>query len=299
MLSVGFVLMFPGPRVDIKVKSSLINLLEELMLSTISRWLTYLTAILHTVLGLLLFFLPERLAPVFAWSVTAFMTMTIGGWCLGNAWLAWISARRWKWSLVYTALTYLWLFGLGELLVLFMFRAKLVLLHPIAWLYLVTLIVNALTAVVSIIDWLRIHPKLAESNPPISASQNAALIAFIIFAGFLGLYGTTVQVGAPGTNGGIFPEVMSLFTLRSFGMFYLTLALAVLPYLRNKNVNAILHHSFASYGLIFFITIAAFVYIRLFDFAAKPGGLLYFTAYLIVGIPLIFIFRRLGTGVSN
>ena len=133
----------------------------------------------------------------------------------------------------------------------------------------------------------------------LSGAQYASLIAFIVFVDFLGLYGSTAKVGAPGTNGGIFPEVMSPFTLRSFGMFYLTLALAVVPFLWNRNLNAILHHSIASYGLILFITIAALVYIHLFNFASKPGGAFYFIAYLAVGIPLIFIFRKLGTGASN
>jgi hypothetical protein len=190
------------------------------------------------------------------------------------------------------------MFGIGELFVLFNFRDKLVLTHPIAWLYFIALIVNAMTAVVGFIDWLRIRPGLASSNPAFSTGQYAATAAFILFVGFLGLYGSNAQLGAPGTNGGIFPEKMSLFTLRSFGMFYLTLALAVIPYLWNRNLNAILHHSIASYGLIIFITIAAFVYISLFDFAAKPAGSLYFIAYLAVGIPLIFVFRRLGTGVT-
>lgn len=269
------------------------------MLSNISRWLTYLLAILYTVLGALLYLLPENLAPVFAWKVTPFMIMTIGGWCLGNAWLAWITARRWQWSLVYSALIYLWLFGLGELFVLFSFRDRLVLTHPIAWLYMITLIVNALTALIGFIDWLRIRPPVEASGPQFSAGQYAATIAFIVFVGFLGIYGLTAPVSAPGTNGGIFPEIMSPFTLRSFGMFYLTLALAVIPYLWNRNLNAILHHSIASYGLIIFITIAAFVYIDLFDFAVKPGGLLYFIAYLAVGIPLLFAFRKLGTGAAN
>jgi len=269
------------------------------MLSNTSRWLTYLTGVLYAILGFLLFFLPSQLAPVFAWKVTPFMTMTIGGWCIGNAWLAWITARRWKWSLVYSALLYLWLFGIGELFVLINFRDKLILVHPIAWLYFATLIVNAMTALVGIMDWLRIRPAFALSNPAFSTGQYAATVGFILFVGSLGLYGSTVQIGAPGTNGGIFPEQMSLFTLRSFGMFYLTLALAVIPYLWNRNVNAILHHSIASYGLIVFITIAAFVYIGLFDFAVRPGGILYFLAYLAVGIPLIFIFRRLGTGAST
>ena len=116
------------------------------MLTVTSRWLTYFTAILYAVLGAFLFFLPEQLAPVFAWKVTAFMTMTIGAWCLGNAWLAWISARRWEWRLVYSALIYLWLFGIFEMGVVIAFRAKLQLVHPIAWLYLAALTVNVLTA---------------------------------------------------------------------------------------------------------------------------------------------------------
>jgi len=269
------------------------------MLSNFSRWLTYLLAILYAVLGVALFFLPETLAPVFAWKVTPFMTMTLGGWALGNAWLAWITARRWKWNLVFSALLYLWLFGLGELLVLFNFRDKLVLVHPIAWLYFITLIVNALAAVVGIIELLRVRPSATSGGATFNTFQNVSLIAFIVFVGFLGLYGSNAQIGAPGTSGGIFPEVMSLFTLRSFGMFYLTLALAVVPFLWNKNLNAILHHSIASYGLILFITVAAFIYLGLFDFAAKPGGALYFIAYLAVGIPLLFVFRKLGTGVPN
>jgi hypothetical protein len=185
------------------------------------------------------------------------------------------------------------------LLVLFNFRDKLVLAHPIAWLYMVTLGINTITAIVGMIDWLHIRPALASSYPAFSSGQYFATLAFVLFVGFLGLYGLTAQVGAPGTNGGIFPEVMSPFTLRSFGMFYFTLALAVIPYLSYRNVNAILHHSIASYGLIVFITIAAFVYLQLFDFGARPGGSLYFLAYLAVGIPLIFVFRKFGTGAAT
>ena len=268
------------------------------MLSKTSRMLTYLNALLYAILGTFLFILPEQLAPVFAWKVTAFMTITIGGWCLGNAWLAWFAARRWKWSLVYTSLIYLWLFGIGELLVLYLFRDKLKLEHPIAWLYFVTLLVNVLTAFMGIFEFLRKRPQ--NDSPRTSATTNSfqytVLILFILFVGFLGLYGCTAQIGAPGTNGGIFPEVMSLFTLRSFGVFYLSIALAVAPFLRDRSISTILHHSIASYGLILFITVAAFLYIGAFDFAAKPGGLLYFGAYLIVGIPLLFSFRKHGTG---
>lgn len=269
------------------------------MLSNLSRWLTYTCAFLYAILGALLFLLPEQLAPVFAWKVTAFMTMTIGGWCLGNAWLAYINAHRWEWKLVYSSLIYLWLFGVGELIVLFLFRDKLKLEHPIAWLYLIALIVNVLTAGVGVFDYLRLRPSNQLSGTAITKVQSLPAVAFVLFVGFLGMYGMTAQIGDTGTNGGIFPEVMSLFTLRSFGVFYFALALGVVPYFWDRSLNAVLHHSFAAYPLVVFITAAAFIYIGLFDFAERPGGLAYFGVYLAVGIPLTWVFIQYGTGVSR
>ena len=266
------------------------------MLSNTSRFLTYACACLYGILGLTLYIIPAQIAPVFAWKVTEFMTITIGGWCLGNAWLAYIIARRWEWKLIYTPLLYLWMFGIGELIVLYLFRDKLVLAHPIAWLYFVALIVNAVTAIVGVVDYLRIRPSNALSGSRMLTSHRLTLVIFVIFVSFLGMYGMTAQIGDVGTNGGIFPEVMSLFTLRSFGVFYFTLGIAVIPYFWDKSLNAILNHAIASYGLIIFITVAAFMYIQLFNFTEHPGGLLYFAAYLVVGIPLLFIFRKYGIG---
>ena len=266
------------------------------MLSKVSRSLTYLCALLYGVTGALLYILPNQLAPVFAWKVTPFMTMTIGGWCLGNAWLAYIAARRWDWERVYTPLIYLWLFGIGELIVLYLFRDKLKLVHPIAMLYFITLIINAITALAGIIDYLRIRPRNAVSGSTTTTTQKAAVVGFVIFVGFLGFYGLNAQIGAPGTSGGIFPEVMSLFTLRSFGMFYFALAVAVVPFFWDHSMKALLTHAIASYGLVIFITLAALINIGLFDFVGRPGGSAYFLAYLAVGIPLIFIFRKHGMG---
>jgi hypothetical protein len=266
------------------------------MLSNYSRSLTYLNALIYTVLGLPLYVLPGQLAPVFAWKVTPFMTMTIGGWCLANAWLAFMTARRWKWNLVYTSLIYLWSFGVGELIVFFLFRDKVNLEHPIAWLYLVALIVNAISALVGIMDWLRMRPSVESIGEMMRPVHRTYAVMFVVFVGLLGIYGISARAGAPGTNGGIFPEVMSQFTLRSFGVFYLSISLAALPYVWGGRLNTVLHHAFASFALIVLVSAAAFVYIGLFDFADRPGGLLYFAAYLIVGIPLLFTFRKLGTG---
>jgi hypothetical protein len=269
------------------------------MLSPTSRRLTYLTAVLYAVLGTALFLSSSTLASVFAWKVSPFVTMTIGGWCLGNAWLAWISARRWQWPLVYTGLIYLWLFGAFEAAVVIAFRDKLALAHPIAWLYLIALAANLVTAAVGLADWIRLRPTMALSGHAPEVIHRAAVAAFVVFVGFLALYGMAAPIGAPGTRGGIFPEEMSLFTLKSFAAFYLSLALAAAPLLRARNLSTLLHHSIASYGLISAITAAAFAYLHLFDFRERPGGLVYIGAYLIVGLPLLWVFSRLGTGAQH
>ena len=269
------------------------------MLSNQSRVLTYLMALLYTILGGLLFFMPGAMAPVFAWKVTPFMTMTIGGWCFGNAWLGWVVAQRWQWSLVQPSIIYLWLFGLGESIVVLLFRGKLSLTHPIAWLYVLTLLANILAAGVGLFDLVRIKPAIESSSKRVNGVQIAGLVVFTAFVGFLGLYGSFIKNGSVGTNGGIFPEIMSTFTLRSFGVFYLSLSLAVVSLFWNRNLQTQLSHGFASYGLIVFITAAAFAHIKLFDFVARPGGLLYFAAYLGVGMFFLVSFIKYGVGVSG
>ncbi|HSB89243.1 MAG TPA: hypothetical protein VLD63_04350, partial [Anaerolineales bacterium] len=262
----------------------------------LSRRLTYGVATAYALLGAVLFLWPTALAPVFAWNVTPFMAMTIGGWCLGNAWLAWISARRWTWGLVYSALGYLWLFGFLQAAVVIAFAAKLRLGHPVAWAYLAALALNVLCGLVGVAEIVRARPAAPASGGPVRPLQRATVWAFVVFVGFLALYGLVAPVGAVGTNGGIFPEVMSPFTLRSFAAFYLALALAAGPLVRERSLAVLLHHAFASYGLIVAITAAALFFLPLFDFAHRPGGLVYLGAYFLVGVPLIPAFFRLGTG---
>jgi len=269
------------------------------MLSNASRMLTYLTAILYAILGILLFFLPGQLSSVFAWKVTPFMTMTIGGWCIGNAWLAYITARRWDWKLIYPALFYLWTFGITELIVLVAFRAKLVLVHPIAWLYFIALCVNVVTAIVGLFDYFRARPSRQDFGPSTKTLHRVMALGFVIIVGLLAVFGLFAQIGAVGTNGGVFPEVMSLFTLRSFAVFYLSLTIGALPLIWERNLSVLLNHAYAAYALVIFITLAIFVYIGIFDFANSPGQFIYVGAYFLVGIPILAVLLREGTGLRQ
>jgi hypothetical protein len=264
------------------------------MLSNTSRLITYLLSALYLILGTTLFLLPEQMAPAFAWKVTAFMTMTIGGWCLGNAWLTFFAARRWEWQRVYPGLLYLWSFGILETLIVLLFRARLQLSHPVAWLYLLTLGVNVIAAVLGIADWLRLRPSALEDSPMTGFSRLLA-IGFVLFVGFLGIWGLIAQIGDPGTNGEIFPEVMSLFTLRSFGAFYFSLTIGMIPIVFEKRIAPFINYAFLASGLIVIITVAAFAYLSLFDFGRHPFGALYFGAYIVAGLFTFYLLWKYGT----
>ncbi|MBC7876952.1 MAG: hypothetical protein H7Y59_07250 [Anaerolineales bacterium] len=269
------------------------------MLSNLSRYLTYACAILYAVLGALLFFLPESLASGFAWKVTPFMTMTIGAWCLGNAWLAYVSARRWDWQLVSTSLLYLWLFGITECVVLLLFRSKLVLSEFTGWMYFFTLGVNLITAVVGIADWLRLKPTLRAEEPQLAGLIKILPIGAVLFTGSIGLFGLLVPLGFMGTNNKeIFPEVMTSFTLRAFASFYFSLAMAVIPLLKYPNLRLFMNHLYGASGFLLTVTAAAFAYIGLFDFAAHPVQLVYIGAYVVVAIMVGFALLKYGTGLT-
>lgn len=266
------------------------------MLSKRSQWLTYGCALLYGLLGLALFLAPEALSTQFAWNVSGFVTMTIGGWCIGTAWSALNSARNWHWQNNHAALSYLWLFGLSETLVLLTFSDKIHLEHPLTWLYLLALACNMLAAIFGVLDLIQRRPTIKNPDDP---SLGAVLIGFtclfIAVVSFLGIYGLSVPIGQIGTRGEIFPEIMSAFTLRSFGAFYLSLALGTIPLLFSRSLDAFVQYAIASYALIIFITLAAVFYVGLFDFQAHRFGLLYWSAYISVGIVLaivLFIYRK-------
>ncbi len=270
--------------------------MEKTRLSTSFRVFTFAIATLYTVLGLLLFIFPKDMAPDFAWKVTPFMTITIGGWCLGNAWLAWLLGLRWKFSLVYPGLIYLSAFAICELLVLLWFRDRIVLDHAVAWLYVVTLAANGVLVPWLVFEvWSR-RPVLEGTGPGTGSLRQVGVVGFVAFVGFLGVYGLLAQPGDPGLNGGIFPEVLPPFTLRAFGAFYLSIMLGSLALIWDRRLALFLGHGLVSYGLIVFITAAAFIHIDLFDFGDRPGGAAYFAVYLFVGVIFAINFLRYGTG---
>ena len=224
-----------------------------------------------------------------------FVAMTTGGWCLGNGWAAWVVVRNWRWATGYGVLVYLWAFSVLEAGVLVWFRDKLRFEGVLTWPYLVMLGLGLVAAVRGVLDAARARPfpPAADGDgPPMPAGLRRAVVAFVVFVGFLGLFGV-VATGF-GTSQKVFPEPLSAFTLRAFAAFYLSLAIGALTLLPSRTAGPTADYMRAGMGLIVPITLAAFVYIGRFDFAAHPAQVAYIAAYLVVAIAVVLVLPRLG-----
>lgn len=263
------------------------------MLSSASRFLAGALVVLYALLGAALFVAPEWASANFAWNVSPLVAMTIGGWCLGNAWAAFVVAKRWRLVLTASGLIYLGLFGIFETGVAIAFADKLKLGHWLAWLYVLTLAVNLLAALVWLVEWLIRRPLAEHSGNRLGLVSMALVVIFVLVVAFLGFYGLLAPEGSRGLGGTIFPQVVSMFTLRAFGAFYLAVALPPIVLLVVRDHAMMLSHALLSWGLILFITLAALVFIGEFDFTNRPRQWIYIGIYLAVGfVTAIYLLRK-------
>jgi hypothetical protein len=258
------------------------------MLSATSRTLTRLSAICYLLLGTVLFLAPQWSTGQFPWNVSSFVVMTIGGWCLGNAVFAWQSARIWDWRLVYPSLFYLWLFGLFEAAVLLAFRDKVSVSSIVAMGYMLTIGINVLAAVFGIIDWLRLRPSAQVDGMAVPAYVRGLIIFFTFNLSILALGGTLARAGGLSTEGGIFPEPLTLFSVRAFAAFFGAICLSAVPLIWTRTLTPLFAYGQAGILLTIPIVIAAFVNLDKFDFAARPGGILYLGSYLFTLISTVW-----------
>ncbi len=244
-------------------------------LSPTSRQLTYLVAGLYTLLGLPLFLVPGWAAENFLWSVSPFVAMTIGAWYLGTAFVAWQSARDWRWSLIYMGMIFVWAFSLLETFLLIAYWSTLRLDGWIAWLYIFTLAVGSIVAVLGILDWRRNRPSTAGDGPQVPFWQRIFLFIFIAFALYIAL---PLLIGTA-TGGKIWPGELSPLTARGFGAFYFAITLGDTFGIFERRLSTF-HFliPFATVGSILLL-IPALLYLHLFNFQTQPGGLVYIGTY--------------------
>jgi hypothetical protein len=258
-----------------------------------ARAVTAASGVAFAITGVLLFVAPAWASTRFAWTVSPFVTMTIGGWCLGTAWVAWVAIRSWPWAASRGALVYLWSFAILESLVLVWFRGR-VTFHVLTWPYLVALGLGVASAAVGLVELAR--GRLVGEDPdgvPVPGWLRGLIVAFVVFVG--GLAAVAALRPGQGATLRVFPDQLSPFTVRGFGAFYLSLALGALAVLTARTITPTVVLIRAGLGLIVPITAAAFVYIGVFDVADHPLQALYIGAYLLVfvlSIPIIRWARR-------
>jgi hypothetical protein len=266
------------------------------VISSALRITLYAIAAGYTLVGAFLFVLPYWAANNFAWRVSPFVAMTIGGWCLGTAWACIVIAKRGNWFAMICPILYLALFGLFQTAIVIAFKDRLLLSNPLAWIYCATLVGTCIFAIMAAFEALRGRPLLRAIGPPMGPASIGASVLFIGLVGFLGIYGLTAVPGMRGLNASIFPEQLSPFSLRAFGAFYFALALAVIPLLFARGIGNLVSHGFAMYALLVFITLAALFFIDRFDFVGRPTQMVYIGIYLLVGVAVAAYLLHYGTG---
>jgi hypothetical protein len=260
-------------------------------LSKVTRTLTWASTLAFAMLGVVLFVAPTWSATRFPWNVSAFVTMTIGGWCLGTAGVGWLAARDWRWGAVYPNLVFLWSFAALEAGVLVWFREPLRLDVPLAWPYVGTLALTLLATVVGVADVMRNRPRLVEGLP-VPSWLRGLLIVFVVLVSFIAVVAALGSGGTPGRT--VFPEPLSPFTLRAFGAFFLAQVIGAVSLLWAPSMVPVLVYLRGGVAQIVPITAAALVYLDRFDLGDHPLQVTYIGAYVaaFVGILLVGFWAR-------
>lgn len=257
------------------------------MLGRVTLWLLWLAAALLFVVGVPAFVAPAWGSAEFPWSVGPLLAQTIGGWSVGTAAMAVLAARARTLDRAYAAVIYCGLFGIGQLIVVIAFLDRLQTAHLLTWPYLGAMLSLSGAGVSGALDAIRAEGRRngdRERRVPAWARVLAVLVG-----GFVLLLGIgTLLAGPDGATarGAIFPEQMGLFSIRAFSAFLFAIGVAIVSLLPARSMRPYRVLAMGGLYLIVPITVAALLNLSLFDFAARPGGLFYIVAYVVVGAVL-------------
>lgn len=252
------------------------------------------TGVLLVFSGVSFFVLPEYAAENFPWSVSPFVAMTIGGWALGMGFLALESFRGWSVSGFAAPLVAVWSFSILQLIVAIAFLPVLRTDHLLTWPYLAALLAGVVSAATGL-PWLWSRRAELRTGSGLPMPLRVLFVGFILLTGGLGL-ATLVQVAS---GGNVFPEPISAFTTRAFSAFFASLALGTIPILVGNRVELAVVYSRTGLYLLAAITVAAFSFLNVFNFAAKPGQYVYLAAYIlaiVVALGVMVAHRAQGSG---
>ncbi len=254
---------------------------------TWSRRLLAIAAIMYVFCGLTFFLLPDYASANFPWNVTAFVAMTIGGWTLGMGFMAREALRGGATERVYPTMIAIWVFSALELLVAGAFIGSLKVDNWLTWPYLLALGLGTASGVLGAPTLWRMRHELAAAGEGAGPPRwiRGLYATFVVVTGLLALVALVVVP----TNGTVFPEPLGAFTTRAFSGFFAALGIGAVPLVFSRDIEPAAHYARAGIYPIALILFAAVSYIGLFDFGARPGGLLYIGAYVVTGIAALAI----------
>ncbi|MEP7378621.1 MAG: hypothetical protein ABI725_03565 [Chloroflexota bacterium] len=233
--------------------------------------------------GLGLFVLPEYGAENFAWNVSPFLAMTIGGWSLGLGVMALDAARGWAsngLSRVYASVLAVWLFAVLQLAVVFGFSGVLHTDHLLTYPYLLALLLGTLSAVLGAPVLWRRRKLLATQGEGTPLWLRATYAVFAIVTLLLAVAALTLDVA----NARVVPEPLSPFSATAFAAFLVALAAGALPLALSQDIEPGAQYAGAGLFPDILTLAAALSFSNTFDLAAHPGGWLYIGAYVLVAV---------------
>jgi hypothetical protein len=268
------------------------------MLGLVARLLLGVGAAAFLLIGAPAFLAPSWAVGEFPWTLGPFLAQTIGGWSLGTAAIAIHAVVGGPTRRLYGLLIYLGLFGIGQLAVVAAFAGRLQVGHLLTGPYLIGLVALAVGAACAALS-LRGGDATAVDMGR-RAPRWIRAIAGLVGAFVLLLAVGTLIAGPDGATarGEVLPEPMGLFSIKAFSAFLFALAAAILSLVLSRYVGPYRSLGTSGLYLIVPITLAAALNFSLFD-ASKPGTLVYFWAYVVVGLiilaVLVYEHRRAGT----
>jgi hypothetical protein len=268
-------------------------------LPRLARLLFAAAGIVLVFTGLAFFLLPEYAADNFPWQVSPFVAMTAGGWTLGAGMMALDAIRGRSVWLFRPVIVAVWAFALLELVAVVASLGALRTDHWLTWPYLVGLILGVASAVAGARALLRAESTGHQSDDeePMPGWLRLVYVAFTIVALGLAVAALTLDL----TNGRVVPEPLTPFSARGFAAFLAALGLGTLPLLVSRRAAPGVEYARTGLYPIVLILTAAVIFSASFDFATRPGGLLYVGAYVLAGVVALAIliwYRRLtGTPI--
>jgi hypothetical protein len=251
--------------------------------------LAYLAGIAFAALGVLLFVAPDWSAERFAWPVSPFLAMTIGGWCLGTAAFAFQTARVRRWTAIRATAAYLYLFSFFQAVVLVVHVDDLDFGQALAVPYVVSIAFGVIAAVAGVAPLLREGRDASLARAPSWLLGLVAAFSLVVAALALPL------LDGYDNPASIWPGELGLVGARSFAAFFGALALSAVVLSVEGALRPTAVYAQAGIALTVPILAAAIVYLDQFDFRDHPGQYLYVGLYVVVplaALGIIAVARR-------